>query len=251
MKNNKLIALITILALTGVGCSKKSSNTDVAPIATAGAAGVVPGVPVGQIGTPTVAYGSGATVDFVPASFEEYNSFVATHPLNAPTNFKVNVNMRDMGGGRYAGKLMLSYDDVGRHYSPVFETGESLNQDLDYGTYNNYPEYAYNIWFTHQGRKAFSAYFQDSYGAVVLVIDNYVDAGDAQGGGLVTGSIWYKNFATSFATQGPARKCWFITLGPYQCGTAPIYNKSALYPADGYRKLGTFGGMNKSQAFNQ
>ena len=107
-------------------------------------------------------------------------------------------------------------------------------------------EAEYNRWFTLNGKYYFSAYFQDAYGAVVLVFDNYVNLGDAQGSGVVSGSVYYKNFAQSYVQQSPYRKCWYIYSGPYNCRANAVMDKSAIYPGDGFKKLGTFSGLSKA-----
>lgn len=99
------------------------------------------------------------------------------------------------------------------------------------------------------GKTVFSAVFQDSLGALVIVIDNSLNQGDGQGTGTLSGSIYYKNFPQSHAAQSPYRKCWFLT-GLYSCRASAVTDKTSLYPGDGFIKLGTFSGLSKSMAFN-
>jgi hypothetical protein len=144
----------------------------------------------------------------------------------------------------------------GQYYEGNFETGTGYNQislnNLDKGK----PESEFNQWFMFNGKRVFHAFFQDSYGAVMLVIDNGIDLGDGGGLTIVSGSIWYKNFQVVQAVQS-SEKCWFIrSPWPYECrafvGAGDVINTtSAVYPDNGYRKLGTFTGLDKPRAFNE
>lgn len=257
MKQSKWILKIAILALLSSGCAKefKSDNTG-----TAAPTGVVnPTFPVtappgqGQ-GTAGDSWSYGSTVSFTPDSLDVMNTYVASHPLNNPSNVKLNVNIYDVGGGHFGGQVKLAYDDAGKHYEGYFVAGTGVNQDFDsYGTAKDVGLYEaqYNTWF---GNNLFSGYFQDTMGAIVLVIDQAgPNQGDGQGVTTVNGSVWFKNFATAFPTQGAQRFCWFIYRGAYQCGTSTVSTASKItpYPSDGYVRLGTFTGLSKSKAFNQ
>lgn len=263
MKNAKLIPLLLLLAMAGVGCSSKSSNDGssvaVVPTVPQDNGPVIPG---GNGGTDngTVGYGTNS-VQFTPVSFAEMNSYVALHPLNAPSNFKVTVDTQRDSGGHYYGQVRIAYDDTGVHYEAVFDSGSGANPNIgnDYadGPFDGkfgWKQNSYNYWLP--GNAQFSGFFSDAYGAVVLVIEgnSSTNQGDGQGGETtLKGSIWYKNFPTSYAPQSPYYKCWFITNGPYNCRSAALTGSSkssaALEPSDTYRKLGTFIGLSRSQAF--
>lgn len=187
-------------------------------------------------------------VNFTPVSLTEFNNYVAVRPLNAPHSFKLEVNLSEVENGRYAGQLKLSYVDNGYQYTGVFEAGSGRNVKLSGLTYNNNLESEYNRWFNLNGKTAFSGVFQDSLGALVLVIDNTLNQGDGQGSGTLSGSIYYKNFPQNFAAQSPYRKCWHLT-GVYTCRASAVTEKNAIYPADGFIKLGTFSGLSKSMSF--
>lgn len=240
------IALVIVMAIFGWGCAKKGSDSSVAEVNTGG--GVQPAP------TPTTPIG-GNVVTWQPVSLAEMNSFVMLHPLNAPYNYRLTVDLQDIGSGRYAGSVKVGYYDNGQYFEGVFESGSGYNQvsyhNLDVGK----SEAEFNQWFMYGGKRVFHGFFQDAYGAVMLVIDDGIDLGDGGGLTMVSGSIWYKNFTTSYAYQSP-EKCWFIRIGPYDCrtfvGPGDVINTtSALYPGNGYRKLGTFTGLDKPRAFNQ
>lgn len=250
--NSKLMILLAGFALVGVGCG---SNGQFQSLADANLGGnIVDGgsaVPV----APSTGSGTGSSTnngyeaDFTPVSFAEFNSYVATHPLNNPSNFKLSVQLNNVGGNRYGGTVKISYSDAGQNYSGVFESGTGKNQKYS-GMYDNdLYEAEYNYWYVTGGKTVFSGFFQDRYGAIIVTIDGSVNQGDGQGNSYVTGSVYYMNFAQSYATQSPYRKCWFIRNGPFNCRADEIINKSSLVPGGNYRKLGTFSGLVVSEAF--
>jgi hypothetical protein len=255
MKNSKLILILASLALLGMGCAKEMKAGDNA-VATPPPV-VNPTFPVnappGQgAGTAGDNWTYGSTAAFKPASMEIFNTYVGTHPINNPTNIKLNVNVLDVGGGHFGGQVKLAYDDAGQHFEGYFVAGTGTNQSFEsYGTNKDVGLYhaQYNTWFNNG--KNFSGYFQDSYGAIVLVVDSVMNQGDGQGSSIVGGSIWFKNFTKQMNIQGPQRYCWFIYTGPYVCRSTTVMDKSNPFPSDGYRLLGTFSGLSKSKAFNQ
>lgn len=251
--NSTLIVLLAVFALAGVGCGSNNqlqansdNNGGITPI---GGDGTIPEPPTGT-GGGTVVQGS-KTVTFTPVSIAEMNSYVAMHPLNDPKNFTLTVDMQSAGNGRYAGSVKIGYTDTGYTYSGNFEAGSGTNVKLPGLKDNNLLEAEFNRWFIINNKYYFSAFFQDNYGAIVLVIDNYVNQGDAQGTGYVSGRVYYKNFAQSYAQQSPYRKCWYIYEGPFTCRASAVINKDTPYPGDGFRLLGTFSGLQKAAAFNQ
>lgn len=246
--NSKMIYLLAAFSLMGVGCAK---NTELQANSTTTV--VSGGIPVSPDGTSTSSSTSTSskTATFVPVSISEFNSYVAMHPLNNPSDFKITVDLQSAGNGRYAGSVKLSYVDTGYQYEGKFEAGSGTNQDIYKLKDAGLMEAEFNRWFIINNQYYFTAFFQDAYGAIVLVIDNYVNQGDAQGTGYVSGSVYYKNFAQSYAQQSPYRKCWYIYSGPYNCRASAVIDKNSVYPGDGYRKLGTFSGLSKAAIFNQ
>lgn len=248
--NSKLIVLLALVSLAGVGCGKDGqfqANSNLPGVGT-GVDSSIPGSPDGSGSTGGSVVAS-KVVDFVPVSFSEFNSYVGLHPLNNPTNFKLTVELQDVGGGRFGGTVKISYTDAGYQYTGTFDSGLGTNVKKDGLKDNGVYEAEFNRWFSNGGKTVFSGFFQDAYGAIVLVVDNVVNQGDGQGAGYMTGSVYYKNFAQSYAPQSPYRKCWFLRDGPYDCRSSAVINKSSVYPEDGYRKLGTFSGLSRSEAF--
>lgn len=252
----KLIMTLTLVTLVfgGFGCSNKSTTSTVEE----SAATPLPISPwVGGETPPandSTLYSSGDTVAFAPTDFAIFNSYVATHPLNAPTNYKINIQLQHVGGMRYGGRVSISYSDNGRTYNGVLESGLGKNQSFQIAS-NHDGEYEaqYNYWYNGpNGLPVYTGFFQDSIGAIVLVLETYTvtNQGDGQPAQLaVKGSVWFKNFAQSMAQQGYMRKCWFISLGPYDCRSTSIITKSSATPSDDYRLLGTFQGIDTKKAF--
>jgi hypothetical protein len=253
MKKFSLLTMVVVGSLMVFGCSKKEENkSETATVPTPGPVASpinipqLPGAPI-----PTTA-GTATALPFTPVSKEMMEYYVASHPLNNPSNYNVQIQLKNAGEFRYAGEVRISYTDSGRTYTGIFTAPEGVNsaypsmgEARDSGLYKSH----YNYWFVNNGKTVFTGFFQDPYGAIVLVIDSAINLGDGQGNSTVSGSIWFKNFAYSFAPQSTERNCWFIYMGPYDCRSSTVINKSAIEPSDGYRKLGTFSGLVTTQAF--
>lgn len=247
--NAKLIVLLAAMSVLGVGCGKNSMNAQQTYQPTIIDDGR--GTPVSPDGPGSGTGTSSQTAVFEPVSISEYNSFVALHPLNAPTDFKITISLQDAGSGHFSGSVKLPYSDTGLNYAPSFTADSGTNVKLSGLKDSGKLEAAYNHWFQLDGKYYFSAYFQDAYGAIVLVFDSYVNQGDGQGTGTLSGKVYYKNFAQSYAPQSPYRKCWFIYDGPYTCRSSTVMDKSSATPSDGYRYLGKFSGLSKAAVFNE
>ncbi|MBC7742457.1 MAG: hypothetical protein H7061_09680 [Bdellovibrionaceae bacterium] len=280
MKTTQLITLTMALGMMGlmsVGCSKSKSqsNDNNAPTqATVPAVIIDPPAPIGATGpntslTPTT--NGGATAVFIPNSLTVMNKYVATHPLNAPTNFRVNVNLSQVESGRYAGQVTISYIDNGMQFDGIFQSGTGRNLSAARMYDNDALESAYNYWFNLSNRLVFTGQFEDSYGAIVLSLEPEKAAstgGDADpiAASTYKGTVYFKNFTAPRNTDGPwyqsyggapqsyerARHCWFVYLGPYDCRSGEIQQKTALAPGAGagYTALGTFTGLSIKNGFN-
>jgi hypothetical protein len=188
------------------------------------------------------------------------------------------VKLQESSYNQYSGDVYISYLDNGQYYTGHFNTDEDSNPGS--GTvFPNWGHAFYNNWFTWQGKPVFHGFFSDSYGAIMLVVDSVIDQGDGSGASEVAGSIWYKNYPNNQAQPNPQNiPCWYITAGPYDCRTllvkggwqddgmidpvsALLPTQSLYYtptsshpyqpaePARGWKKLGTFTGLNKAKAF--
>ncbi len=264
-KRKQVLQWIGIFAASvsiGTSCSKSKSNN------TNQTTNVVPPVIIdpnnpGGGGGSGVIYSTGSTVAFKPVSLLMMNEYVATRPLNAPTNFQINVNLSSPGAGVYGGEVSISYIDNGITYNGVFKSG--LGRNVSYpGMYDNGRwQSEFNYWFKYNNKTVFSGMFEDEYGAIAIVIE---PTGTTQNGGndaepIVNGpykgAIYFKNFVDEMgrptpAPHSPYRHCWFTYRGVYDCRSNVVMTKCHLNPGadSGYRLLGTFEGLDVKKAFN-
>lgn len=253
MKKNILV--VTLLAiLVGVGCSSKKNAVATPPVSDTPIAEnpTDPGAPGGGGTSGGLSDGAGDTVELKAVSFAMLSNYVGTHPLNNPSNLKISVDLTGDEAFKFSGSVRISYEDNGQTWTGLFESSADKNVSMDGLRDNDVAESKFNHWFKKDGKLVYSGIYQDQYGSIALVIDNVIDQGDGQGSSYVSGSVYFRNFAQSKATQSPYRKCWFIYTGPYDCRTDTVMVKSGLYPttAEGYRKLGTFSGLSRTKAFN-
>lgn len=259
LKTNALV-LLAASVLFAVGCSssKSSDTTNNLPVIN----GVIPNpiiidpsVPGTTSGTTT--FSDGSTVAFQPTSLAQMNKYVATHPLNNPTDFKIKINLAQAGSGRYGGTVSISYTDNGIRYNGEFKSGMGVNQSFK-GMYDNGTlESNYNYWFNWEKQLVFTGFFEDQYGAItVTLVPQTATAGgnDAEPviSGPYKGYVYFKNFAVTTAPHSPYRACWFTYMGPYDCRSNVIQTKCGLTPGAGagYELLGTFSNVNINSAFN-
>lgn len=251
------LMLGAVLAGSLIGCSKGNQTATVTGLVP-GTTGTVdnsgnPYVP--GVTTPTASTGN--TVAFNPISTSEYNNFIAITSLYSPSDFKVSINLKDRGGLLYAGSVSMTYNDNGRTVSRTFSadsgTVPSLNNGWGMTNGNDVgsPIAKYNYWFSYGGKTVFNGFYQDSIGAIVLVIDNVGASNDGATGTTLSGHIYYKNFSLNQFPQGPARNCWFIynNYTNYDCRSLTVINKTHVYPDMNYIYLGSFSGISRAKAF--
>ncbi len=267
---NKSIINSIVISLVTVGlfsCANENSwkaqpAASSAAATGTGSGGTRPNTDVNLDGSDYWASYPGASVKLTPTSLNIFNEYVATHPLNNPTNFRLYLDFHDVGNGRWGGSAIVGYQDNGQIYSGDFSTynpnGNTENKVSYKDWYKGMPNAEFNQWFTWEGKQVFHGFYQDEYGAVVVVIDDVIDLGDGAGASQFSGSVWFKNFRLAPAPQymgGAGEECWFLLEpSPYECGTfrdgsGRVSTTSALYPGDGYKKLGTFSGVQLSRAF--
>lgn len=253
--------LLAIMVLLGVACAKKGD--DAPPPAPPGDGVTATTTTTSEERDTDTARGAewleGATAPLEKESLAVLNEYAISHPVNAPTDLRISVKTNNVGGNRYAGRVMISYFDNSRYYTASFTMDDQTIPDgySDGHKGKNYAEY--NKWFKYNGKNVFHGFFADTYGAVMLVVTNSLNQGD----GVVSeymGEIWFKNFEVSRAGQGYI-PCQFIEIGPYDCRTfltskETLDTTSALKPsqstyggARGWKKLGTFSGLKPEKAF--
>ncbi len=243
--------LITLgLALVGCGSSKGKLNSSTAPATPPPAVVPDPGT---ETPTATWPYSvTGDTVAFVPVSWEEMNSYVGIRPLNNPSNPMINITLKSVNGlNIHSGTVRIGYTDTAQFYYGEFSAGDGQNVTCK-NCYNNGDyESGYNYWTTINGKRTFMAYFQDQYGSIILVLEDGLGTGDGSGSSVLSGRVYYRNFAQSIYPQSSYRKCWYIYSGPYACYSTNMASKSSSTDIDGYRLLGSFSGVQSFKAFVQ
>jgi hypothetical protein len=249
LTNNTISIVLGLgfLAMGLAGCNSKSSAPEAAPVAVVATTTPPPRVAEGGGYNSADWEGSGQTVTFVPESFSTFNSYVGTHPLNEPSNYKINIKLELVGGLLIlGGKIKIGYTDVGNWYEGIMETGVGRNSKCSNCHDNNVYEAAYNYYYMDGTKRIFSGYFQDRLGAIILVLEPAQGSGDGDGG-TYKGAVFYRNFAQSVEPQSAERKCWFIREGAYDCRSSALVYKSSYTSFDNYTKLGTFTGIDPAK----
>lgn len=241
---NKNIYLMIFLMWALSACSKVQFSTTESTTTTTGITSIDTTTTTATTTTTTSdsACSTTTTVPFSITSVATLSDY-AGRGLNNPINIYASINLVSDGNYRYYGSVQIGYSDLGVQRAGVFTAPAGNNVSLSGLNDNGEVTAKYN-YFYGTGQ-TFSGFFQDTYGAIVVSITNI------NSNGCADGKIYYKNFVTTAATnvQSPYRKCWFITAGPYQCGSSTIQNKSSLVPSDGYTLLGSFTGLPARLAF--
>ncbi len=269
MKNLGWMILMTAALVINVGCA--SENQEAGPTA----ATVPPradgtlvdangdGIPDAPIGTGNTysqsGYSSGSTVTFTADVGALRKMFYQSNPPN-PTNIRINIDLSRKSEG-----VIISFIDRGY----IREAAMGVQHPYAGTTHEQY-----NGWQNINGQSVYKGFFQDQYGAIVLVMDRMLSQGDGQAGNILGGSVYFQNFYESpyqAPWQGSMKMCWEISRGPYDCRTFLMgpTNKAkndpswiiqmvkSLYPDPndygtnrtfGYTKLGEFDGLNRSAA---
>ena len=272
MKPRTLILAVAAVAMN-IGCAQEKNNDAGSTVATpvvacsrgectTGGSGL-PDAPGGSGGTGGTGYYSGATASLTIASGALRQMFYNSYPNN-PQSAQINIDL-----SRKADAIVISYIDNGK----TIEAG--LGVQFPGGSRQNEQ---YNGWVKQTvgmstPTPVYKGFFQDAYGAVVIVIDKTLNLGDGTPAQYVGGSVWFQNFGDgqygeSTCQSGDPRygtcysqqkMCWEITYGPYDCTTFrsgnSIVMNSSLYPTNhgetrtkSYQKLGDFSGMSRAAA---
>ncbi len=256
MKTLSIYVLIVLMSVSVIGCNS-APGSSTAPDAYSsyypymnggGLYNGGTGTGTGTNTLPPFTAGATSTLTIEGATLTQQNQLFGQYTkrsMNNPQNIQVNVNLsKTYNGQGYGGSVSIRYQDNGITYQGTLSASQADPQDT-----------AYNIFFNYGGKKVFHGFFEDNIGAIIIVFDQIYDLGDGSPtSGQSTGSIYFKNFDTTYAPHPPAH-CWRVSIGPYDCrawkwgeGVATTY---AIYPESFYyTKLGTFSTMNLYQAFN-
>ena len=193
-------------------------------------------------------YATGSTADFNVDVAALRDFFVPRANVMNPIHIDINVNMATT-----LDPVIIGYDEtagggweraLGTHHPDTGVQDSSLNG-----------------WYTINGQTVYKGFFQDRYGAIILIVNG---SGTGVGDGLpgaVSGKVYYQNFAYGNPQQGPLKMCWQITAGNHDCRTylinGAIEMASALAPnvndhgpdmPIGYQYLGSFSNLDRSKA---
>jgi hypothetical protein len=246
--NLKLIMAVLALVI-GAGCaSEKGGGGTQAAVPTPVVACTDPSCT--QIASPTPVPGSGGYYSGSSAALaltsqaELAKMFFNSNPNN-PQNVQININL-----SRPSDAVIISYSDAGQTHEAAYGTTHP---------YSGVSDASFNGWVNQSGKQVWKGFFQDTYGAIVLIVDKFITQGDGQSGNILGGSVWFQNFNRyypNFGTQGPTKMCWQISMGPYDCRTFLVGDvvsvTSSYYPNNhgpdanmNYEKLGDFNGIAK------
>ena len=213
-------------------------------------------LPPGTIPTPPGSTpGAGTnTVPLVASAGALSGMFFKSGGVSNPTNIQLSMSVSNSGAG-YAGTTTISFSDNRGSHSAALST--------THPSYTSTSNAEYNVWLNST---QWHGFFQDLYGAIVVVIDHTTATGDGSIGKL-GGKVYYQNFGQT-GVQGPLRMCWQINpvgganTAPYDCrtfltsfadGSMPD-TMSSLYPNNAgqgrpaYAVLGTFEGLSQAAA---
>jgi hypothetical protein len=254
MKTQAMIATAAFLMLASCA-SQKQDDTSAAGTNRTACSGstctttIVPGTTGTGTDPGTTGYSSGSTASLTLNGSALGRMFYNSQPVS-PTNPRINI---DLSSNTEA--VIVSYVENGKLHEAAFGT-KNPNPS---STVSNQ---IYNGWVTEDSTNVWKGFFQDEFGAIVLVLDKSLSQTDGTATSILGGSIWFQNFQQSpyqNPLQGPLKMCWEITAGPYDCRTfmvgSTVNVTSSMYPNNygpnkvvGYEKLGDFGGISRASS---
>lgn len=264
MKTLRTALTMTLMVVSLIGCAKQKAY--VAPPAPGRASDIAPPEDVAQ-----AAYGSKTVA--LNVSNTALRDFFFKNPPNNPQNVRMVVELSPNSQG-IGGEIRVQFDDNGVTRQAVLSSKHP---------HNGLSDSSLNQWFTSNGQQVFHGIYQDSAGAIVLVVDSVLSQGDGGGSSILGGSIWFQNFGYTNVNQGQNLMCWQIRIGPYDCRTflqggvdarydrAVVSTTSSVQPTTRtlggdatntyngnfggdrpqYTQLGTFSGLLRSESFGQ
>ncbi len=249
-RNYKLGAAVAMLIIAA-GCASSSGGggSTVTTSCTTAACVSPTAVPTSTPTSTTTTTGT-STGTLVPTSTSALAQLFFNSNPNTPENIEIALSLSST-----TESVVISYTE---------QTTGALVQ-ANFGIVNptnpSYSSNSLNGWVNQNGTTIWKGFFQDQYGAIVLIVDSLQSQGDGKPG-LASGSVWFQNFNTAspnFGVQGPLKMCWEISLGPFDCRTFLVNNQvqmtSTYYPTNkgpnasaNYTELGTFSGIDLTTA---
>lgn len=251
MNTRSFLMMVALIAFAGCASEKQdasSNNTNTTTTCDTTTCTPAGSTPTGTGTDPaTTGYASGSTASLTLNGSALGRMFYNSKPA-AATNPRINI---DLTSNTEA--VIVSYIEGGVLHEAAFGTQHPTS---------NTSNAMYNGWVVQNGQNVWKGFFQDQYGAIVIVIDKYLSQGDGTAASILGGSIWFQNFYESpyqNPVQGPLKMCWEITAGPYDCRTfisgGTVNVLSSLYPnnrgpnkSTNYEKLADFAGLSRSAA---
>lgn len=257
-----------------------------------------------QTPTQTVLDGTGGGQAALTLTSKSALDTYAGWVTNSPSNEAIGVNLvrlatRDNGAGGYdyefGGAVSISFTDGYNTYIDTFSSHLQGDPNTISSDVQNNEQNLVSLQYPGQGgQPAYHGFFQGTTyciingssfplspgqpcinpytgqvgttfgGAVILVLNHMGFNADGEGATTASGSIWFYNFEATTGAGVPGTNCWFVTNGPFQCGSFfngsnYIQTKSSLNPTvthlgNGsyitYTELGTFTNLNLNQALN-
>ena len=258
-----LTALAMLVLSSGCGQMSAQDNSVTAVPVTCpacepvGTNGTLPTAPAGTNNTgtgtnpSTTGFQSGSTVVLNATGGALAGMFYNSLPNN-PQNIRINLNT-----GRPGQEVIISYVENNNVVSAALGSRHPYNPGVQ--------DTSYNGWTNDGNNPVWKGFFQDGYGAVVVVLDSAIGTGDGSANQL-GGSIYFQNFPQTVypnspyaPAQGSEKLCWKITLGPFDCRTFLVGDNlvinSSLHPNNKganavsyYQLLGTFAGIDRGAA---
>jgi len=193
-------------------------------------------------------YGTSAVMEIEDRDvFLDFRFGVPVNNWDDIRSLRIYVDLQNRGDYN-SGKVTIAYYDAGFRKTKIvsFDSGRSEG------------DIRYNVWFNASGKNVFHGFFQDSKGALILVIDRVTRVvGDPDSSenrqDYYGGSVWIMNFRTTFKGRNscnteqkyvfqynqdipgncfqmfghfqceripePRKKCWRMDKGPYDCRT--------------------------------
>jgi hypothetical protein len=250
------IAIGTLVSILTIGCAKETSRS----LSAAGTTNLsscqlcidTNGDGIGDTPITTgTATSSGSSVTLTASASQLRQMFINSMPSN-PTNIQISLDLTSTSEA-----VIIRYTQNGIVHEAAFGGKHPYNTRVAGSMQSG--------WSTVNNQPVWKGFFQDRYGAIVVVIDSTINTGDGSPADFIGGRVYFQNFDQSPPNapfQGSEAMCWEITTGPYDCrtflaGNAIDFN-SSLYPNNAgpiptryghyYQELGRFTGLSRSAA---
>lgn len=128
--------------------------------------------------------------DTVPLQVDDAQAWwqFSNVPLNWTQNIRLYVHLIESEPNCWDGWVMIGYQEGSQTRWAYFTSKHPLGYERVRVSYKNWYKNlrtcAFNQFFDYQGKRVFHGFFQDAYGAVVIVFDDILDTNDGYGATL-------------------------------------------------------------------